>query len=1079
MAIVLRKRDYFIIMEKSKIQFDVSDPEPDSSLFCWVQNREDSTTACSRKRSSGTPVVRGQLPTMVRRFLVTTVFAGLVACCADARAEVPIEDFLSALQRKGHFEVALSYLDRMAKSDLAPAGFADELDYRRGSVLIAHARSTRNASLKRAKLDAAENSLDRFISKHPEHPSAAVARSQLGNILVERAREKMKQAKADESSRKELAAEANKIYQRAFDMLTASRTAIGEQYKALVANRDPERKSEVEAIKEKYVQTYIAIARILFEQAETLQGRDRAYKAKLREAATAFDEVTNKYRNFGAGIYALLYEGECYQLMGDHRQALTYYKELLQNKSQNKAIRGLKARALTKSMECWMVEDLNEGPDRAINQAVEWLKGIRGDEEEQTNWLELRLALAKAYKKKSEIEKKKGMADRAASEAKKIVSELARKRSAVQKEAQTILVALGGADLESTRTEAAAEDFVGAREIAIKSLDGMKLSSATVSILSGQLERISDPQRRKDVEAKLEEARSQVASRSAESLELFRAAVDLATEDEIDELNGVRYYIAFLHYSQQQYRRAAIIAGYVALNYPDSIAAKECANVALASRQRLYQKATGAERALHSGQVAKLAELMVTRWPGQSQSETALLTLLDVSIQRGDIEKAEAYLAKIPAESTKRGKAELRIGQAFWSEYLKRSAATDDPAELDDLQKMKYRAQDILDAGIQNVMGEPPNETTLRAALSLAQIYVDLGKADLAIDLLERRSVGALWLVQNESPWLERIPGISTEAYKTAIRAHVASAAGSGNASSDIKQAQKLLDELRTRLEAETDGQKRMMGIYVSLARDLERQLVAADTKSRKALSRGFESFLRGAAEGSKDISVLNWVGETFFSMGNGMLKGTRSSPEAQRYFTEASSAYEQVLSLAAKDPAALSPEATKQVKVRQAMCLRQLGRFEDSIDLFADVLSEKVAVLNIQVEAAKTLQQWGATGNAQGYQKAIQGDRPGAAGKNVIWGWGRIANLVARNKSFRDTFHEARYNLALSRYRYANASSGGKQKELLGRAKSDILLTKRLVGLGTKQQEKRYDSLLRQIQKALGEQVTGTGASS
>ena len=128
--------------------------------------------------------------------------------------------------------------------------------------------------------------------------------------------------------------------------------------------------------------------------------------------------------------------------------------------------------------------------------------------------------------------------------------------------------------------------------------------------------------------------------------------------------------------------------------------------------------------------------------------------------------------------------------------------------------------------------------------------------------------------------------------------------------------------------------------------------------------------------------------------------------------------------------------------------------------------------------EAAKTLQQWGSSGNADGYRKAILGDRPGSNGKNLIWGWGRIAKAVSGKDKYRDTFHEARYNIAMSRYKFALSQSGAKKTELLKRAKADIIATKRLASLGGKRQEQRYESLLKAIQKSLGEKATGFSES-
>ena len=1036
-------------------------------------------------------VHEGQNLTMDTRFVIvalTVAFSWMVTLSSPSRvtAEEPVTEFLEALEENRFYEVAINYVDRMATSKLAPAKFREEADLRRGLLYEDFAKATRNAGQKQQRLDAAEKALSKFLDANPNHLRSGSARSHLGNIIVERARGLVKQSKQPGANSEELLRQASGIYDSAYTALSTSRQQIGEQIKALMRDRDAETRAQLSATQEEYVSTYLDGGRVLFEQAETLKGNDKKYEGKLRDAIKTFEEVAQKYRKLGAGIVAILYEGECYQLLGEHKQALTYFKELLQNDDDSKPVRLLKTKALALSIPSWLATDEKLGPDRSISTAEAWLQGKGASLDGHVEIQRLRLALAKAHASKSKIEPKKALAERAVNEAKKLANDVARKPGPVQREAEELLVSLGGSAASSVEPASSEDtanlaDFTAAYDAAKLALNEMKRADVSVKILSGQLDRVSDPERRAEMKERLDIATTQKTTSSAKALELFQRAAELATDENIDDLHVVRYYLSHLHYAAGDLLDAAVIAGFVANYYPGSVAGRECATVALASRQRLYQGSADQASELHAREIAKLAELMIARWPGEPQAETALLTLLNISVQQGNVEKAEEFLKRIPADSTKRARAELRIGQAFWSEYLKRISVSGrgEGAGDIDVEQMKTRAQEILATGIGRMKDRPVDEATIRAALSLAQIYVDSGKPDEALEMLDRPGLGAMALVEVESPWLERISGLATEAHKTAIRAQVASAANSGSAATRIRDAQKMLEDLREDLEPQPDGKKKMMSIYVGLARDLERQLKIADPASRKALSGGFESFLRGAAEGSQDIGVLNWVGETFYSLGNGMLQGTKTTPEAQRYFTEASKAFGDVLSLARKTPSALSESAMTQVRARQAMTLRQIGNYQEAVDLFADVLASRNRVLNIQVEAAKTLQQWGDSGDANAYGKAIVGDRPGKAGRNVIWGWGRIANTCSKNKQFRDSFHEARYNLALCRYKLALTNSGAKQKDLLGRAKADILLTKRLVSLGNKQQTQRYESLFKEIQKSLGEQPTGLEGTS
>jgi hypothetical protein len=99
------------------------------------------------------------------------------------------------------------------------------------------------------------------------------------------------------------------------------------------------------------------------------------------------------------------------------------------------------------------------------------------------------------------------------------------------------------------------------------------------------------------------------------------------------------------------------------------------------------------------------------------------------------------------------------------------------------------------------------------------------------------------------------------------------------------------------------------------------------------------------------------------------------------------------------------------------------------------------------------------------------------ATGKNIIWGWGRLFQVAAKYPNFRDVFHEARYNLALCRFSMSRVQkSKSDEQEQLNRAKDAIKQTQELFGSGPEWDawRPRYDALMKEIQKALGEKPLG-----
>ena len=1006
-----------------------------------------------------------RLPVCPFRFLC--IFALALGVCANSTAfgEEPVEDYLAALQERGYFDVAVRYLDRMNNSDLAPASFKSEAEYRSAMLTVTAARASKSAARRQQLLDQARNSLESFIRTQPQHQSVSLARNQLGNILVERARALKTKSESDTANQKELAKQSFDTYEEAYDSLNKSKKEIGEQYTSLVTQRDPDSKAQLKRIKTQYIQTYLALGRILFEQAETVKDDNSLYEQKLQLAADEFDEVAQKYRAYSAGLYATLYQGECYQLLGEDKRALNYYKELMQNPDNSAPVRTLKTRALARSIEGWIKTDANQGPAKAIKVAEDWLKTKRGAEDRQPAWLDLKMQLATAHFQQSKVAKGDTQANRAIRNAREIATELAKRKSDVQKEAQQLLVTLGsakGAPAEKQDTELAAT-FLEARDAAKQSLDRMKLSNTAVSLFQSQLRNVKNPELRSEIEGKLAEARVNAEALNQKTLELFEHAESLATPDDSDSLSGIRYYIAFLNYSQENYRKAAVIAGHTALANPDSVAAKQCASVALAARQRLYQLLPEEDRSSQALNIAQLGKLIVSRWPGDNKADAAMATLMDVSIAQGDLGQAETYLTRIPEGSPSRTSAELRMGQKLWREYLRGVAAEDSQTELDAL---KNKAKELLARGVDGAKQQSPSDSSIRGALSLAKLYADTGEPAKAIELLNDPNIGGITLIQSKSPWPAKIPGLVTDAYSTAIRANIANATN-GNSAASVAAAQDMLESLQQDLSSQPGGDKKMIGIYINLARDLEQQLAVASPSDKASLSKGFESFLEKAAEGTNDVAVLNWVGQTYYGMGKGLVQGSKRTPEAQRYFSKAAEVYDRLLQVVD------SPDQALQIRVKQAMTLRELGKFDQAIDLFAEVLKQK-KFLNIQVEAAETFQRWGQLGNLAAFDKAIAGDRTGSDGKNIIWGWGRIAKLIAKNEANRSTFHLARYNIASSRYEMAKRQSGAEQKATLQRAKSDLMVTHQLYDLGDAKEKKRYETLLRKIQKSLGEPVKG-----
>jgi hypothetical protein len=1035
------------------------------------------------------------------RFLIRLFAVGIAAAATAAPLPVgsaePVRRFLDALLDRGYYDLALHYVDRLEQSDRTPAEVQSGLSYQRGQILVRAARQERDAALRIEYLERAERSLQDFVQGHPQHESLTAARNQLASLLVERARRLVEQANQDESGRQLLLDEARERFAAAIGHLQANQQDLAARLKELPdgggRRRDAALQETRNRMRSEYVQAKLAAARILFEQAATLKEDPEPYRQALTDAAAAFDEVAKKYRGWMAGLYATLYQGQCYQLLGDRAKALSYFQELIERQDPSPALRELKTRALCQAIDCWL-DDPEGGPRQAIQRGTAWLRDARPAESANADWLNLKLQLARAHLKQAESLRDSRQADRQRTTARELASDVARRGNPHRQAAQELLANLG---FQSPERPSGADKLVAfgpARDAGKQALQRAQVAATTSQLLESRLAKVTEDDNREQIRHKLEETRQQQEVEWRAATELFQRALELADASTSEEdINGVRYYLSYLYYTQQRYHRAAVLAAFVARRYPNGAAARECANIALAAYQQLYRSDSGPGRTSHLARISRLCDLILLKWPGQPQAENALITLVGLHLEQGELEQAQQLLERIPDDAPQRGDVELRVGQALWRAYLqglrsRRETPESDAAGPDAavLEARKRDAQAILADGVKRMRSGPPTDSLLRSLLSLAQIHVDSGQATAALDLLNDAEFGPQTLV-DQGAAVADIPRFAEETCKTSIRAYVSSVSDAPDPQQAIDQASRVLQQLRDRVADSPQGRARLIGIYVSLAQDMERQMMIASPTARQALSQGFEEFLRQAGQASDDPTVLSWIGETLSGMGRSLDDRPEGEPgrEAKRYYVQAVATFRKLLDQLGGSSDPEDEPLRRQVTVRLADTLRRLDRFQDAMDGFADVLRQQANLINIQVEAARTLQRWGERGSSDKFLEAIHGQRPHPqTGRNIIWGWGRIAYVVGQSDvlerfpQYRETLHEARYNIARCHYELALADRQ-QRRTMLEKAKRDILVTYRLYPeLGTARQKAKYEALLRSVQKNLGEEPLGLAAA-
>ncbi len=1012
---------------------------------------------------------------------------------SSASAVEPAREFLAALRQRKYFDEALEYLDRIEKNPAAPIELKETLLYEKGVTLVEASREQRDPGLREQALNDAQKLLSQFVGQRPDHEKANAARSQLGNLIVERARVKVEEAKKVDD-KTALQAEAVKLYEEAFQVFKSLQESVKTQLERIPKVLDRRDKQQAKMAEQRlqlradYLQTLLLAAAIREEVADAVPSDDPRRDKFLTEAADQYADIYTKYRSLLAGLYARMYQGRCNQKMGKFRDALGYFSELLDQPDEPEAFRNLKTRTMKLAMECWLDTSQKKYVE-AIKRGEAWVKKARPTEDREPDWLYLRYMLAKAYKMQAEeAGDGAGSADakRSRSEARQLAQFVAKFTSDYQKDAQQLVAELGGPD--RTGEKLVPKTFAEAKNAGKEALDSIQPATLVVNRVPARIAAEKDPAAKAALQEQLDAAKETLATAQDDAMDYFRTALTLAdSETPSDEIAVVRYFLCYLYYTKQQYYDAGVLGEFIAQRYPSTAGARPCAQIALASYLSLYDENQTEDKDFEVRRIVSIAEYTVNKWPDQPEAADALNALIRFSIDAGELDRAEMFLAKMPKSSPKLGEAQLKVGQAIWRECLEKArtiqaaeegedpGAADIAALKDALKSLQAKARDVLSTGFDATKGSGSvNGTLLLAGLSLAQAYVEAQTAEdaaEAIAVLEHEQAGPLTLVRAGHPGAQN-EGYIQETLKTALRAYILALGSTGDADAVIAKSKQVMSELKAATGDTPEGKARLVNVYVGLASDLDARLADASDEAKDSLSKGFEAFLQQLSSSATELNVVNWVAETYERLGEGFDTKDQLTSTANRYYEEAAKAFGKIVDLPG-----VTPQLKTQVQIRQAQIKVRQRQFDKALEVYEALLTESPVMLNVQVDAAKAYQLWAGMPNSEKlYERALLGARPDpATKKNVIWGWRKIGDTTSRYPKFKEVFHEARYNQAICRLEFASSKQGAEQAKWLKLAETEIMLLYRLYpDLGGEAWKAKYDAVLKRIQTAKGDQPLG-----
>jgi cellulose synthase operon protein C len=991
------------------------------------------------------------------------VSGGLSPCtrAADpapaARYEENSRKFLKTLLDCGYYDTALDYLEQVRNNPLCDAVLKEEIDFEAGVVLFRWSQTSASSADREKLLDQSKERLKKFLAERPEHPKAFSVKLHLAGNLRERGRVKIAQTQSPKNSpeqKKQLLADARKLIAEAQTLIgelekTATERALRFQ-KAEIKPQDAPAVAERDQARSDYLLVRLDAAQVLYELAQAYEPGGAEAKKLLSESIARFNDLFTKYaeRQYSVGFEARLGEARAWNELGETAKALGALDDLLKQEDDDPVLRRLKILSATEKLEILARLKRREELLDFYGQCAKYLRGK--EEETRAEGLALKYAAGEAAWE----------AARGISEDDKGQAKLRRNCLALAREAFSFVARRPGKDQAAARTKLndpllsgnAGEDETPPKNFAEAQERGR-----------AALEQLETPDLKEVEEAKLR-------GRAAGYFQLALAMKSRKTSKE--DVAQIQSWLAYLNFLDKRFYDAAAMGEFLAQHDPAVGSAQQSAKIALAAYAELYHESSGkSDKDLFAGKMNALADFITRHWPDSAAADDARILQIRLAVARGEVEKALADLQRIPADSSRRGEAELMTGQALWGAYLDaaRMPEKQRPPQTE-LAALTEKAEKVLEAGMERIRGSTePNEklnfTLSESALLLAQICLDTNRAEKAVAWLTDPKFGPLTLCEAKNPLAAEKPKFSQETYKAALRAFVAV--------HDLERAEKAMAALE-----KLSGDANLTRIYVVLGKELEgilkRLQDQGNHQQAAAVRRGFELFLTKITrrpDAELNFNTLSWVAETFRNLGASLDPQSGPLPEeAANYYRKAVATYEKILQLCTADKNfAPAPTAPAAIRLRLARCLRRLGQYEKALTLLTEILKTNNGALDAQMDAAYTYQDWGGIkpGN---YELAIFGAKPveGKQGKsNLIWGWARISRLLQSNPAHQDAFYEARYNLALCRMSLGRTQRGAQRNKTLQRAIADIgIIYKLYPEMGGPEWSGKFDDLLKSIQK-------------
>ncbi len=978
-------------------------------------------------------VDRGQVATRSCRFQTGQMHRRILAISmlifvwpdAAARADEQYFEFINRLQDRGYHDMVVEYVQRIRNRPNVPEDFKSLAELLIGKNLLAGAEQVTDLTQRDEQLQTARMHLEKFIREQPQHERVAEAQMDQAQILVARGRVALLQAEnPNNAARKdELLQQSRSQFDAARKSFSDARDRFSTEFKkfpAFIPEEEKRKREAKAAARINVMQAHLNLGLVEYEFSQSFDRSSADYKRTLQQAIAIFKNVSDEFGSLLGGQYALMWQGKCYEEMGDVAdlgKAEGIYNELMKHEDREPAML-----ALQRQVQFFQIIVLNKRGDHLLAADL------------ARNWLQSNPTLRSNESGLGvQFEQAKGLIQQALS--------------------------LPSKNTERNRFLSQATDSLGivARYDTIYKQPAILLQQKYKGLIGS----IGNLMTFDKVLAMGDESKDR--SSWPEAADFYSQALRLAKDNlDAEQLAFIRYKLSFAHFQTKRYFEAAVLGEYVARHQPESIYAAPAAHVALEAFARAFNDAIKLEQPadFEESRIIRLVEYATQAWPKAPEANAARLLLAELHLHHGRFAAAGEAFESVTPNSPDYARSLGRSGDAFWQVYVEGASLTPEARQPEKMVESLRRARENLAKSVNEQRkiqkaNSPPSVELAEAEINLADVSIESGQAANAVKLMQE-------LVPKLGAWPE-LKSLELRALLALLRSAITA-----------KELRAAEDAMKA-IEATGKDLAQITRVYLDLGRQLqaemERLRSLGDNAKYERTRDSYVAFLNqmAARREGQSFVTLQWTGEAFFGL---------------EMYEQAAARFSEIANRSLSDPKFIDQskrenrEALLQVKLRWIASLRSQKRFNEAWDkikpLPAEANSAKdplhegvVRNFDIIMERGLVLQDWGQR-DANKLKTAID-----------HWAfWGREMDKLPQKPS---QYFEVRRNLVRCLLDRAKSPADVKERQQrLQQAEQQLLfLTKTNTTLGGPVMKAEFRQLQRELEKTLGRRLGETASGT